>query len=221
MINPKEFMELVQSHDAIPSALENGIKNVPPWSVTGVYFEACNCELICPCYTGGEPSYDVCDSNGTWHVKKGYYGGVSLDGLNVAVALRCVGHMRENPWKCWFYIDSRTTDKQYEALAKIFSAQAGGSIGKFFRNLWDIQNVERAYIEVELNGWEHRSSIKDKFLMAIGRLAPEVGAVLCRIPNTPGMGAYSEENWYKGRTLEFNHKGKNALTTTFEYNSDQ
>jgi len=212
MLDPKQFSEIVSS-----SSVESNV----PWNASGVYFEACNCELVCPCYSGNPPSYDVCDSNGVWHVKKGNYGTVSLDGFNVAVSLRCVGHMRENPWKCWFYIDHRATDEQYQALSKIFTAKAGGTIGKIFSNLWDIRNVERAEIEVEIKGWEHKASMKDKFLVAIGRLAPEVGPVLCRIPNTPGMGAYSEENWYKSEELEFNHKGKNALTTTFEYNSDQ
>ena len=40
----------------------------PPrsWAVTGPYFEACNCEAICPCRTigsrkGGLSTYGVCD----------------------------------------------------------------------------------------------------------------------------------------------------------------
>jgi hypothetical protein len=212
MLDPRQSSETENS---------TGTQSGVPWKVSGYYFEACSCESVCPCYSGKPPTYDVCEGNGVWHVKTGIYGETALDGLNVAYAIRCEGLMRANLWNCWFYIDDRATPEQYDALTKIFTARAGGTIGKIFHPLWKIENVERSSIEVELQGWQHKASIKDKFLLTIGRLLPEFGPVLCRVPNVPGMSARSGESWFKGDKLEFNLKDKNALSTTFEYHSDQ
>ena len=44
------------------------------WHVKGSYFEACNCEAICPCrWQGGRrlftaSSYGVCDFALSWHI---------------------------------------------------------------------------------------------------------------------------------------------------------
>jgi hypothetical protein len=47
-----------------------------PWRVSGSYFEACNCEAICPCRkTGGRPggrsTYGICDFALSWLVTDG------------------------------------------------------------------------------------------------------------------------------------------------------
>ncbi len=191
------------------------------WRVEGLYVEACNCESICPCYSGRPPSYDFCEGNTAWHIKRGQYGEVPLEGLNVIMILRCDGHMRETRWKCWFYIDDRSTDEQFSALKQIFTGVGGGHLGKIFGPLWDIQSVERAPIEFSIDGTQHRVSIIGKLLLAFGLLRPEAGPVLCRIPNSPGVGAIAEEYWLDDGNKKFAYPGKSALTTTFEYHSDQ
>ena len=190
------------------------------WKVSGIYFEACNCESVCPCYSALPPTEGFCDGNLAWHIQKGHYNNVQLDDLNVIMVEHCVGLMRDNKWKCWFYVDDRATDEQYDALKQIFTAAAGGHLAKVFGNLWEVQNVERARIEMEIDGWKHRASIPDKMGMTIGKLRTEVGPTLCRLPNIHGVAAIAEENWYEGTELKFNFKDKNALTTTFEYSSD-
>ena len=64
------------------------------WQLSGDYFENCNCDVVCPCLVSpgapltARPSQGVCDVALVFHIDKGSYGQVSLDGLNVAV----VGH---------------------------------------------------------------------------------------------------------------------------------
>ncbi|HET7090647.1 MAG TPA: DUF1326 domain-containing protein, partial [Anaerolineae bacterium] len=86
------------------------------WKISGLYFEACNCELVCPCYSAQPPTFGFCEGNCAWHVKQGRYGDVPLDGLNVIMVQRCDGFMRETKWQCWFYIDDRATSEQFDAL---------------------------------------------------------------------------------------------------------
>ena len=33
------------------------------WTISGLYFEACNCELVCPCYSAQPPTYGFCEGN--------------------------------------------------------------------------------------------------------------------------------------------------------------
>src|SRR5207245_8466585 len=53
------------------------------WRVAGLYFEACNCASVCPCYSARPPTYGYCEGPGVWHITEGRFGEVSLDGLNV------------------------------------------------------------------------------------------------------------------------------------------
>lgn len=190
------------------------------WKVEGIYIEACNCESICPCWTGQAPTYDFCEGNCGWHVKQGQYGDITLDGLNVIMVVHCDGHMRENKWKCRFYIDDRATSEQFDAMREIFTAVNGGHLGKIFHALWDVQSVERATIEMKSEGWLHRMSIIGKLGLAVGTLKLNKGPQLCRIPNIHGIAATAEEDWFDDGKMKFDHHDKNALSTTFKYHSD-
>ncbi|MBI3361777.1 MAG: DUF1326 domain-containing protein [Chloroflexi bacterium] len=191
------------------------------WKISGLYFEACNCELVCPCYSAQPPTYGYCEGNCAWHVQRGHFGDVSLAGLNVIMVQRCDGFMRDTEWKCWFFIDDRATHEQFDALRRIFALTEGGHLAKTFGKLWQVQRVESAAIEMKQDGWQHRTSILGKLGLAVGLLKPEAGPTLCRIPNVPGVAATAEEDWFDDGQMKFNHASKNALTTTFEYHSNQ
>jgi len=193
------------------------------WRISGLYFEACNCELVCPCYSAKPPTYGYCEGNCAWYIQQGHArsGAVKLDGLSVLMAQRCAGLMRETEWQCWFYVDDRASPEQFDALKEIFTLSEGGHLAKIFGRLWKVRGVERAPIEVKLGGWQHRASILGKLGLAIGVLKPEAGPTLCRLPNVPGLAALAEEDWFDGGPLNFDYHDKNALTTTFAYHSDQ
>ena len=40
----------------------------PSWRVEGIFFEACNCESVCPCYAALPPMYGYCEGSSAWHV---------------------------------------------------------------------------------------------------------------------------------------------------------
>src|SRR5438067_2142813 len=190
------------------------------WRVAGLYFEACNCESVCPCYSARPPTYGYCEGPGVWHITEGCYGEVSLEGLNVVMVQRTDGFMRETPWRCWFYLDQRATEEQFEALRRIFTAAEDGHLARTFGGLWQVQGVERAEIQVVVDGWRHRASILGKLGLAIGLLRPEAGPTLCRLPNVPGLAALAEEDWFADGGRKFDYRGQNALSTTFAYQSD-
>jgi hypothetical protein len=191
------------------------------WQVKGIYFEACNCDLVCPCYSAHPPTYGYCEGNCAWHITQGKFGEVTLDGLNVIMMQRCDGFMRETPWQCWFYIDDRASDQQFDALRRIFTLVDGGYLAKTFGKLWVIRGVERSEIEMKIEGWQHHTSILGKLGLAIGLLKPEAGPTLCRLPNVPGVAALAEEDWFDDGNMKFDYRNQNALSTTFAYQSDR
>ncbi len=190
------------------------------WQISGLYFEACNCELVCPCYSAHPPTYGYCEGNCAWHIRQGKYGDCSLDGLSVIMVQRCDGFMRETPWQCWCFVDDRATPEQFEALRRIFSLTEGGYLARVFGRLWQVQAIAPAPIVMQTDGWQHRVSILGRLGLAIGLLNPAAGPTLCRVPNVPGLSAAADEDWFDDGRLRFDYQGKNALSTTFAYSSE-
>ncbi|TGR61622.1 DUF1326 domain-containing protein, partial [bacterium M00.F.Ca.ET.194.01.1.1] len=56
------------------------------WQLSGSYFENCNCDVVCPCLMStnaqltSRPTQGVCDVALVFHIDKGNYGDVRLDG---------------------------------------------------------------------------------------------------------------------------------------------
>jgi hypothetical protein len=102
------------------------------WHLSGDYFENCNCSVVCPCLVSkaapltSRPTEGVCNVPLIFHIESGKYGGIALDGLNVALAIHTPGPMAEGNWSVAAYIDQRADDKQTEALGAIFTGAAGG-----------------------------------------------------------------------------------------------
>jgi hypothetical protein len=94
------------------------------WHLSGDYFENCNCSVVCPCLVSkappltSRPTEGVCDVGVIFHIENGRYGDVTLDGLNVALAIHTPGPMGEGNWAVGAYIDERADEKQTEALSK-------------------------------------------------------------------------------------------------------
>lgn len=96
------------------------------WNLSGTYFETCNCEAACPCVFASPPTQGDCTALVAWHVKKGTFGEVTLDGLNVALLVHAPGNMAETKWKVAAYVDDKASEAQKNGLLTIFSGQAGG-----------------------------------------------------------------------------------------------
>src|SRR5438552_18681982 len=92
------------------------------WQLTGDYFENCNCNVVCPCLASpappltSRPSEGACDVALIFHVDQGKYGGLALDGLNIAVVALATGPMAEGNWLGAAYFDERAAGAVAAAL---------------------------------------------------------------------------------------------------------
>ena len=57
------------------------------WSIEADYLQACSCDYGCPCEFEAPPTQGFCEGTGAYRINRGSYGGVSLDGLGLGIAL--------------------------------------------------------------------------------------------------------------------------------------
>lgn len=104
------------------------------WAIKGELALNCNCDVFCPCVVSlgqARPTMGYCQAWLGVRIDNGHYGKSDLSGLNMAMMLDIPGRMSEGNWTAALYVDELADDKQYAALEKIMSGQAGGTTGLF------------------------------------------------------------------------------------------
>ena len=104
------------------------------WHVAGTYFEACNCEAICPCRSvhgrpGGPSTYGVCYGALSWQIQHGHHGDLDLVGRSVVLTIWYADNVQPStPWQVVLYVDQGADEAQSRALADIFLGRVGGTV---------------------------------------------------------------------------------------------
>ena len=143
------------------------------WQLTGDYFENCNCDVVCPCLASSvapltsRPSRGTCDVALIFHVDKGTYGDVTLDGLNVAVIMHAPGPMADGNFTAAAYIDDRADDRQTGALAAIFTGVEGGPMAAFAPLIATQLGVKKVPIRYSIQGKSRSAEIPAIMQMAV------------------------------------------------------
>ena len=127
--------------------------NVPRWQADGDWFDVCKCDIPCPCEFAQPPTDNECEGILVWHVRKGRYGDVPIDGLTVVG----LGRFEGNIWAgakatIGIILDERADPKQREAMQMIFSGQAGGWPGQFAQTIAEVRGIEFARIDFDIAG---------------------------------------------------------------------
>jgi len=146
---------------------------VATWQLTGDYFENCNCDVVCPCLASSvapltaRPSRGVCDVALIFHIDKGTYGDVALDGLNVSVIVHTPGPMADGNWTAAAYIDERADDQQTAALGAIFTGVEGGPMAAFAPLISTQLGVKKVPIRYSIQGKRRSAEIPGIMQMAV------------------------------------------------------
>ena len=142
----------------------------PQWTISGDYFEACNCDSVCPCPTSGlaaRPTQGHCDAGLVFHVERGSHGTIQLDGLSFAVLLHTPGPMIAGNWTVGVIVDERATVEQREALGAIGSGQGGGPMAALGPLVGSFAGIEAKPIRIEGSGMRRSVSIPGALDLAI------------------------------------------------------
>lgn len=193
------------------------------WKLEGTYFETCNCEAACPCVFLSPPTEGDCTVLLAWHVDMGHFGDVSLDGLNVALAVDSPGHMVETKWKAALYLDEEASEEQRQALTKIFAGQAGGHPARLAEHIGEVLGVATVPIDYRAEG--------KRYSVRVGRVGEAVieaiegpegdvtisGHPLAIAPGFPVVAARSERMRYQDHGYDWELSGRTGFYSPFRY----
>lgn len=125
------------------SRFRESLAQSPRWHVEGDWFDVCKCSVPCPCEFAQAPTFGDCKGVLAYNIRKGHYGDVPLEGLNVLKLAAFKGNLWSGQVKVTmgFFLDERADPRQREALQTIFSGGAGGFPANFAREVRGIEFV--------------------------------------------------------------------------------
>ena len=198
------------------------------WDIAGSYFEACNCQAICPCRVvgdkpGSRSTYGVCQFALSWQVVSGHADGQRLDDLAVVLAGWYSEDEPSSPWSVTLYVDDRGNDEQYDALSRIFLGQAGGgTFQNYGQAIGTVHHVRRA--QIELTHVPRRWRIRADTYVSVSATQPVASdaPVACGIPglDRPGQEVVADLLRVADAPLEWDVHERCGFATDFHYRSD-
>ena len=103
-----------------------------PWEIHTVVVANCNCAYGCPCQFDALPTYGTCEAADGFQIEKGFYGGVSLEGLSAGMLAKWPGPIHEGNGERLLIIDDQATAEQRNALEKIISGEDTDELATIF-----------------------------------------------------------------------------------------
>ena len=209
---------------------ERAMANRVPWHLDGDYFENCSCSLMCPCLMSAaapltaQPTEGFCNVPLMFHIDAGRFGEIALDGLNVLVILHAPGVMADGNWSAATYIDERANDEQTDALAAIFSGEAGGPMAAFTPLISKNLGVSKVPMTFRIEGKRRSAEIPGILHMSVdplptmhpsGEMWVNVGHPVS--PDKMGLAVGAAGNTFSDRGMRWDNSGKNGLYASIQW----
>jgi hypothetical protein len=206
------------------------VSQAPQWSISGEYFENCNCDVVCPCevsalgFLRARPDNGYCDVVLVFHVNQGRYGQTDLDGLNVILTAHAPGPMADGNWTVAAYLDQRASTEQQEALGAVFGGAAGGPLGALAPLIATNLGVKVVPIVYENRGKQRSARIDgilDSTIEAVPAATPD--AVVTKQNANPlfagedWVQAYGVRGTYTDYQFRWDNSGKCADYANFRW----
>ena len=118
----------------------------------GLFYEACDCFTVCPCWVGNNPDGGECTGVFAWEIEAGSIDGVDVAGLLAVSVSHHTGLRDEARQRVMIFVDERATRVQADALTAAFSGRLGGPLQELGDLLGELLGVERAPIELRREG---------------------------------------------------------------------
>jgi hypothetical protein len=199
------------------------------YSVSGSYFESCNCDPICPCrmsdgIPGGRSTHGICYGALAWHVEDGGVGSVEVSGLKVALVVRYDDEELGSPWTVVLHVDADGSEEQRKALADVFLGELGGphvGVLPWVRKMRHVVDVRVNAIELEPDGDGYRLQVGDAVRLRATRRFESEAVVRCGIPgyDEPGLELVAEELKVDDEPFAYELTGNCAFASRFAYAS--
>jgi hypothetical protein len=187
----------------------------------GTLLEACNCDVLCPCWIGEDPDNGSCSSVVAYHFDKGTIRGVDVSGLTLADLTFIPGNVLAGNWKVVMFVDERASDGQVQAIVDAFSGKLGGPLADLAQLVGEVLDVVRAPISHEVT--EGRGTLRVGGDKVVAEMEPYRGpdgsvttlhnSIFSTVPGSPAWVGKAERFTVNvpehGWTYEF--EGRNAI----------
>jgi hypothetical protein len=94
-----------------------------PWELKGRELINCTCDYGCNCQFNAPPDKGHCHAVGGIAIDEGHFGGVRLDGLNLAAIFKWPAAIHLGNGEAIAFVDERADQAQREAILKIMTGQ--------------------------------------------------------------------------------------------------
>jgi hypothetical protein len=92
------------------------------WSVKATVFDACSCNLLCPCLFNTHPDKDFCKYNTVVKIEKGHYGETTLDGMKMWMSGDMGADFSNGEFKSMYItFEPTATQEQIDGAKKVLS----------------------------------------------------------------------------------------------------
>lgn len=195
---------------------------IEEFRISGSYYEACNCEAICPCrrqgdVPGGRSTHGDCDFLLSWQILEGNSGDTDLSKLGVSIAGTYNDDLGDDIWSVFIYIDINASERQFKALSKIFKGEVGGNFG-VAANFSRILGVKPADIRLNHTAGVETITVDSLASADVVRLYEQDGRVSCGIPGHDHPGQESISNLsVQDSPLAFRYSERCGFATDFAY----
>jgi len=122
------------------------------------------------------PTEGACEVAFAFHLDRGSFGDVSLDGLNAVLIARTPGPMIDGNWQVALYLDERADAGQQQALQAIFAGSAGGVMGGFAPLIGEVLGIRTVPITFRIEGKRRSVEIPDVMQLAVRPVPSAMGA---------------------------------------------
>lgn len=120
------------------------------YDLEGSLLEACDCDVLCPCWVGEDPDGGTCQSVVAYHFDRGTIRGIDVSGLSLVSAAFIPGNVLAGNWRTVLFVDDRAGAEQQQALLDAFSGELGGPLADLAQLVGEVLEVRRAPIVHEI-----------------------------------------------------------------------
>ena len=191
------------------------------YQLQGTMLEACDCDVLCPCWIGEDPDGGTCQSAVTYQLDSGTINGVDVSGLTVASVVFIPGNILAGNFQQVLFIDEAASEEQAQALLDAFTGNLGGPLADLAQLVGERRAVIRAPISHEIVEGAGTLRIGDGTVVAEmepyrgpdGSVTTLHNSIFSTVPGSPAWvgkaSRFAVDMPEYGWTYEF--KGRNAI----------
>lgn len=192
------------------------------YRLEGKVLEVCTCNVICPCWVGGDPDGGECKGILAYCVENGTVDGADVSGRTVVALAHIPGNILQGNWKVRLYIDDQASPAQKDALLDAFSGKLGGPLADIAQMVGQITGIEQVPIQFRMTETDASVTVgaaieasMEPFKGSTGGFTALRDAVFSTIPGSPAYLGKATRYRVDAPEFQLDLQGHSAVFSSF------